>query len=419
MVIKIILRGLRYGTAFLCCALGLTSIVATGGGGGGGSDYGPAPFSIFFSVDIVDLDGDGHLDIASARTDIWHSPPHEGRVSLLYQHDQLPWPLALRRLVNTGGDPVCIATGDPNRDGLVDIATANSSTNDVSILYQDPLGGGDFLPSRSISVGYSPTFLKIGDVDEDGFDDLVISGSNTSILFQNSNSPGTFLPVVNLGIGSTSVDIGDINGDSHLDLALSGWGLDGTQIHLLFQDSSSLGNFLPAVSLTTGFQPFSIKIADIDIDGKADLIVGNHGKADDPRSGSVSVFIQDSLAVGTFLPRIDYPLGRRVEDLAIGDLNNDGFEDIAVANGYTGPDSRGSISILFQNDSSLGNFLSPVFYEGIYQPVSIAVGDLNGDSFTDIAFGADIVAIRFQDITSPGNFGEIIIVDVGLMPLPS
>jgi hypothetical protein len=334
-------------------------------------------------------------------------------VSLLYQDDQNQGRFPSVKRIDTGGDPICITIGDLNGDGLEDIATANSSTNNISIIYQDPVVTGEFLPTNNISIGFSPKFLKIGDINDDGFNDLVISGSNTSILCQDSNSPGSFMPIVNLNIGSSSVEIGDINGDNYLDLALAGWGLDGTQINLLFQDSLAPGNFLSPVSITVGFQPHSVKIKDLDTDGKVDLIVGNYGKSDNGSTGSVSVLIQDFSVAGTFLPRLDYPLGRRAEDLAIGDLNNDGFEDIAVANGYTGggPDSNGSITILFQNVSSLGKFLSPIFYPGIFQPGSIAIGDLNGDSFNDIAFGDEDLAIRFQDSTNPGSFKQIIIVD--------
>jgi len=408
---KGLLNILRYICLICVLSIGLMTIIGSGGGGDGWLD--DVYFSIYHSVDISDINNDGNQDIAGARTYFSQSSPPEGSVALLYQDGQNPGRFPSVKRIDTGGEPICITTGDLNDDGLEDIATANSTTNNISIIYQDPVVTGEFLPTNNISIGFSPSFLKIGDINDDGFNDIVISGSNTSILYQDSNSPGSFLPMVNLNIGSSSVDIGDINGNNYLDLALAGRGLDGTQIHLLFQDSLTPGNFLPPVSLTAGFQPHSIKIKDIDIDGKVDLIVGNYGKSDNPNTGGVSVFIQDPSVAGTFLPRVDYPLGRRAENLAIGDLNNDGFEDIAVANGYTGggEDSNGSIAILFQNVSSLGEFLSPVFYPGIFQPGSIAIGDLNEDSFNDIAFGDEALAIRFQDSTNPGSFKQIIIVD--------
>ena len=405
-----VLNLFRYICLICALSIGLMTIIGTGGGGW---DMDDIQFSIFYSVDISDINNDGYPDIAGARTYVSHPPPHEGSVSLLYQDDQNKGYFPSVKRIDTGGDPVCITIGDLNDDGLEDMATANSTTNNISIIYQDPVVSGEFLPAKNLSIGFSPRFLKICDINDDGFNDIAISGSNTSILYQNAGSPGSFLPMVNLNIGSSSVDIGYINGDNYLDLALAGWGLDGTQINLLFQDSITPGNFYSPIGLTAGFQPHSIKVKDLDTDGNIDLIVGNYGKSDDGNTGSVSVFIQDPSAAGTFLPRIDYPLGRRAHELAIGDLNDDGLEDIAVANGYTGggEDSNGSIAILFQNVSSLGKFLSPVFYPGIFQPGSIAIGDLNGDSFNDIAFGDDSLAIRFQDSTHPGSFNNIIVVD--------
>jgi VCBS repeat protein len=410
---KVFLNSLRYICLIFVLTIGFITMIGSGGSWETGDDVRDLGDFIYHSVDIADVNNDGHQDIAGARTYLSGPPPHEGSVSLLYQDDQNQGRFPSVKRIDTGGDPICITIGDLNGDGLEDIATANSSTNNISIIYQDPVVTGEFLPTNNISIEFSPSFLKIGDINDDGFNDIIISGSNTSILYQDSNSPGSFLPIVNLNIGSSSVDIGDINGNNYLDLALGGRGLDVTQINLLFQDSLTPGNFLSPVSITVGFQPISIKVKDLDTDGKVDLIVGNYGKSDNPNTGGVSVLIQDPLVAGTFLPRIDYPLGERAEDLAVGDLNNDGFEDIAVANGYTGggEDSNGSISILFQNVSSLGEFLSPVFYPGIFQPISIAIGDLNGDSFNDIAFGDAYLAIRFQDSTNPGSFKQIIIVD--------
>jgi hypothetical protein len=402
-------RGLINILRYICliCVLIIGLVAITGSGGGG---YEPEPFWMYWSVKVADLNKDGHQDIAGSRgyfsTSSW-----QGGVSVLYQDSQNQGSFPFVKRIKTGGLPYCISLdiGDLNGDGLEDMATACTfyqTSNYISIIYQDSIVTGEFLPSKNISIGFIPDFLKIGDLNDDGFNDIVISGSNTSILYQDSNSPGSYLPMVNLNIGSSSVDIGDINGDNYLDLALAGCGLDGTQINLLFQDSLTPGNFLPPVSLTSDLQPNLIKLKDLDTDGNLDLIVGNGNK-------SVSVFIQDPSEAGRFLQRDDYPLNRDADDLAIGDLNNDGFEDIAVANGYTGggEDSKGSIAILFQNFSSIGKFSSPVFYPGIFQPNAIAIGDLNGDSFNDIVFTDGGLAIRFQDSTSPGSFKQIIIVD--------
>jgi hypothetical protein len=373
--------------------------------GSGGTWEPPESSWMYQTVGIADFNKDGHQDIAGSRG-YWSASSRQGDVSVLFQDSQNLGNFPFVSRIKIGGLSDCpeFDIGDLNGDGLEDMITHctfwNQPSYNVSITYQDPQVTGEFLAIKNVSVGFLPYFLKIGDLNDDGFNDIVVSGSNTSILYQDSNSPGTYLPIFSLNIDSSSVDIGDINGDSYLDLALAGEG----QIRLLFQDPSSPGNFLLPLSLTSDLRPYLIKLKDIDNDGNLDLIVGNV-------QNFVSVFIQDPLAAGKFLQRDDYPLNRDVDDLAIGDLNNDGLEDIAVANGYTGGDSNGSIAILFQDISSIGNFLSPVFYPGIFQPTSIAIGDLNGDSFNDIVFADGGLAIRFQDPTNPGSFKKIIVVD--------
>ncbi|MGB2928715.1 MAG: VCBS repeat-containing protein, partial [Desulfobacterales bacterium] len=312
---KNVLNILRYVCLMCVLIIGLVSI--TGSGGGGGGDSWVEPFWMYDAVEIADLNKDGYQDIAGSRgyfsTSRW-----KGEVSVLYQDSQNQGSFSFVKRVKTGDLPYCISLdiGDLNGDGSEDMATACTfyrTSNYISIIYQDSIVTGEFLPSKNISIGFIPDCLKIGDLNDDGFNDVIISGSNTSVLYQDSNSPGTYLPIFSLNIDSSSADIGDINGDNYLDLALAREG----QIRLLFQDPLSPGNFLPPLSLTSDLRPNLIKLKDIDDDGNVDLIVGNV-------QNSVSVFIQDPLATGEFLQRDDYPLNRDADDLAIGDLNNDG-----------------------------------------------------------------------------------------------
>ena len=58
--------------------------------------------------------------------------------------------------------------------------TFYQTSNNISIIYQDSIITGEFLPSKNINIGFIPDFLKIGDLNDDGFNDIVISGSNTA-----------------------------------------------------------------------------------------------------------------------------------------------------------------------------------------------------------------------------------------------
>ena len=83
-------------------------------------------------------------------------------------------------------------------------------------------------------------------------------------------------------------------------------------------------------------------------------------------------------------------------------LQKDGFFDIAIASGCEDCE----ITILFQDITNIGTFLSSVKYscKGFLGPNSIAIGDMNSDNFNDLIISEDAFVIRFQDSASPGSF---------------
>jgi hypothetical protein len=88
--------------------------------------------------------------------------------------------------------------------------------------------------------------------------------------------------------------------------------------------------------------------------------------------------------------------------VAIGDLNDDGRPDLAAASGIW--DGDGFVSLLFQDPATPGAFLPTVNLEIDFQVVSVAIGDLNEDTLNDLAVADWDVYIRFQDPANPGSF---------------
>src|SRR5688572_18785568 len=80
--------------------------------------------------------------------------------------------LALAPAANyaVGGAPQAIISADLNNDGRLDLATANSSSSNVSVLLGNP--DGTFQPAQNSPTGASPLSLAVGDFDEDGKLDL-------------------------------------------------------------------------------------------------------------------------------------------------------------------------------------------------------------------------------------------------------
>jgi hypothetical protein len=126
------------------------------------------------------------------------------------------------------------ALGDFNGDGWLDLVTANSGTNNVSVVLNTRNSLAPFdATDVTYAVGTKPTSVAVGDFNGDGKLDLVTanSGSNTvSILLGNGD--GTFQSAVSYGVGTapSSVAAGDFNGDGKLDLVTANSGSNNVSV---------------------------------------------------------------------------------------------------------------------------------------------------------------------------------------------
>ena len=402
-----IIKIFRY-TCVLCVPfIGFMTIVGTGPGTA--PDWN-CPESIYdgmyTSIATDDLNGDGVLDIAVIYVIIDNPPPHPSYISVILQDPLKPGSFKSPNHYAIGNDAWSIAIGDLNDDGLPDLAAANNSSNSISILFQDSTVPGKFLASTNFPTGIYPLHVAIGDINGDGLGDLLIADKNTSILLQDPSTPGTFLPAISLGLISNCVAIGDLNADNLPDIAITEVNYADI-VAVLLQDPINPGEFLPATYFDTGPHPSHVSIGYIDGDLLLDFAVANYGSYDGSFNASVSVFLQSPSTPGNFLPSNKYLTGRGSEEVAIEDLNGDNLADLAVVNSNSQSSDfcdPGIVSVLLQNPSAAGTFQGPAVYEIFFQPLSIATGDLNGDSLPDIAVADDGANVLFQNPNSPGNF---------------
>src|SRR6185436_4890186 len=133
-------------------------------------------------------------------------------------------------------------------------------------------------------------------------------------------------------------------------------------------------SFFPQATFGAGPNPISVAIGDINRDGKLDLAIANSG------DNSVSIFFGNG--DGSFIPGgLFSGTGGTPESIAIGDLNRDGRPDLVV-----GMSDGGHISILFSDpDGGFDTNFTHVSVDGPTQPISVAIGDLNGDGSLDVA----------------------------------
>ena len=137
--------------------------------------------------------------------------------------------------------------------------------------------------------------------------------------------------------------------------------------------------FAPARNYTTGSHPFSVAIGDLNGDRKPDLATANEG-TEENAGETVSVLL--NTGDGRFRPRLDYATGSRPVSVAIGDLNGDHKPDLVTANIENLDAGPGSVSVLFNRGD--GTFQAKLDYANASVPFRVAIGDLNGDRRRDI-----------------------------------
>ena len=179
-----------------------------------------------------------------------------------------------------------------------------------------------------------------------------------------------FLPVVDYSSGGdtpTSAAVADLNGDGKPDIVVVNQ--QSSTIGVLLGNGD--GTFQPVVTYSAGGQlPSYIAIADVNGDGKPDIVVASLWT-------NVGVLLGNG--DGTFQPAVIYDSGGvEPEGVAVADVNRDGKPDLIVANFGTN-----TVGVLLGNGD--GTFQPAVTYDaGGDDPLYVAVADVNGDGNPDL-----------------------------------
>jgi hypothetical protein len=227
-----------------------------------------------------------------------------------------------------------LALTDMNRDDKLDLVTVNSTDNDVSIAFGDGRGGFTRAPGSPFAVGPSPYPMGVGDVNGDGQLDIVATATATgpsraqqlplsrALTLLLSDGRGSFrssrLPI-RTGEPWYAI-VTDLNGDRKPDIAVTHH--DQSQLTVMIGDGR--GGFVeaPASPFDFGHQAFHAVVGDANRDGKTDVIAA--------AGDSVRLMLGDGR--GGFAPGPSVPTGRGTWRLDTADLNRDGKMDLVTSN---------------------------------------------------------------------------------------
>ncbi|HLJ92849.1 MAG TPA: VCBS repeat-containing protein, partial [Gemmataceae bacterium] len=278
------------------------------------------------AVAVADLNGDGIPDLAEINND--------GGVSILFGNGDGTFQPAQN--YDTGGVALSVAVGDLNGDGLPDLAVVNINDSGGTVGILLGAGNGTFKAAQNYTAAANPVSVAVGDFNGDGVPDLAVANAGTDPDFLGTvsiflgNGDGSFKTPQNYltgGPNAQSVAVADFNGDGHLDLAVTDFQFSGALIIFL---GNGDGSFRLPQSYTAGQQPATVATGDFNRDGHPDVAVVTEGK----------VLIYLGNGDGTFQSPQSYLGGASA--LAAGDFNGDGVLDLAVG-------GVGTVSILVGN----------------------------------------------------------------------
>ena len=354
------------------------------------------------AAELRDMNGDGLPDVILAIPDDTNPTTAPGSVLVLLNGGDADnngeWDGFTGGVLqaNTGIDPSDVAVGDLDGDLIPDIAISNRQDGTASLFVNNGVG----LPVAFADIVFNqaPEAIVIGDLDEDGRNDVAVVGSDMDSSGQlttrlNAGGVGGGWNGLSAGLdfdigqGPTFMDIGDLDNDSCLDLLIGSEGDGGVNLlnNLAGGQGGDWAGFAAPLTFITGSAPFAGDIGDLDNDSCLDISVIDRESAElfvILHSGGPGVF--------TFTPPAGIPAGgANPRSVVISDLDGDSDGDIAVVT--DSDDGLSRVVRLLRNDLDPGvgqlQFAPSTLVPTAGEPLLVLADNVDGTS------GQDLVAI--------------------------
>ena len=273
---------------------------------------------------IGDMNRDGNPDLVVGSHDSY-------RVRILLNDGEANFDTAKSRSVTMkdGKDPHTHGLGiaDLNGDGYTDLATANSSDHDVSIMLSNGSGIFQAAPGSPFPVSPAPYPLTIGDVNGDRHPDIVSTTSDRSksvVTLLVGDGRGQFKRR-DIPVRTTSpwyVAIGDINKDKVVDLVMTH--TERSELTVLTGNGNGEFTEITGSPFNLGTNAWHVEICDVNGDANPDVLAA--------ADNGVRVMLGDGTGQFAAAPGSPFPTGKGTWHLSVTDVNGDGRPDVVTSN---------------------------------------------------------------------------------------
>ncbi len=298
--------------------------------------------------------------------------------------------------VPTARSPIAVAIGQFGGSALPDLLVAHHF--DARLALHLGLDGGAFGPATSFATGNKPYAIAARDLDGTGVLAVAVPNQDdgtVSFFPSLSGAPATLIPV---GASPVWATLADLNRDGRSDLVVPN--LAGASVSVMYARPQA-PTFPSVLTLTSSAEPHAVEVGEFTGDGVVDLAMVHFGPGQlSIWSGSDAGFAQTQLI----------PVGGGARAVASADLNGDGLTDLVTV-GYL----TSGITVLLRASPSA--FAAGSFAPTPASPTALAIADVSGDGVLDLVTansGAGTLSI-FVGVGN-GTFLQPLTLSVGVTP---